>query len=265
MIPGVRVTFNSKGIESGRCFCPVGGSGHCKHIAALLLTWSTHTDKFVEGQSLEQSLKPFSQDELIGHIKYLLQLEPDMESLFMARLASMKNDQTSADPRQYQRQADLALERSIERERTEADLAEELTVQKAVGDEAAARQNYATAIAVYAGLATSIVTKLGEYQYYDEEGYIDQVVMDCVAGLDDCLRYEHSPAIRRSAVNALLEVYIQDVESLGGIGISDCVPDILKRLTKADKQPVIERLQTIIADRKASWGHEQFLELLRDM
>ncbi|RJP49823.1 MAG: hypothetical protein C4586_06835 [Anaerolineaceae bacterium] len=30
--------FDSKGIKSAECSCPVGDDGHCKHIVALLLT-----------------------------------------------------------------------------------------------------------------------------------------------------------------------------------------------------------------------------------
>src|SRR5438309_11319045 len=33
----VEVTFNNAGIVSNQCSCPLGG--HCKHVAALLLTW----------------------------------------------------------------------------------------------------------------------------------------------------------------------------------------------------------------------------------
>ncbi|MFU8771656.1 MAG: SWIM zinc finger family protein [Anaerolineales bacterium] len=37
----VGVTMDANGIARANCSCPVGGGGHCKHVAALLLTWLT--------------------------------------------------------------------------------------------------------------------------------------------------------------------------------------------------------------------------------
>lgn len=42
----VQVTLGRDGIVAGECSCPVGAGGHCKHAAALLLTWLHNPDAF---------------------------------------------------------------------------------------------------------------------------------------------------------------------------------------------------------------------------
>lgn len=51
------VTFGSNGISSANCSCPVGAGGHCKHIAALLLTWRELPEEFLEVEELEKTLE----------------------------------------------------------------------------------------------------------------------------------------------------------------------------------------------------------------
>ena len=41
-------TYSAAGIEEAHCSCPVGLGGRCKHVAALLLTWSDQPDSFRE-------------------------------------------------------------------------------------------------------------------------------------------------------------------------------------------------------------------------
>ncbi|MFB0534839.1 MAG: SWIM zinc finger domain-containing protein [Anaerolineae bacterium] len=44
----VEVTLGPGGIAVGGSSCPVGGGGHCKHAAALLLAWLHEPDAFLE-------------------------------------------------------------------------------------------------------------------------------------------------------------------------------------------------------------------------
>src|SRR5690348_7814419 len=43
----VQVTLGPAGIGAASCTCPVGGSGTCKHVAALLLTWLERPEEFI--------------------------------------------------------------------------------------------------------------------------------------------------------------------------------------------------------------------------
>ena len=75
----VEVTFNNAGIVSNQCSCPLGG--HCKHVAALLLTWIHDPEKFLEQPEVDQLLEQSTKAELISLIKKMLRREPELESL----------------------------------------------------------------------------------------------------------------------------------------------------------------------------------------
>jgi uncharacterized Zn finger protein len=44
----VQATLNEHGVVSASCLCPVGDAGRCKHVAALLQTWLSDPDLFME-------------------------------------------------------------------------------------------------------------------------------------------------------------------------------------------------------------------------
>src|SRR5438067_12981202 len=60
----VEVAFNNAGIVSNQCSCPLGG--HCKHVAALLLTWIHDPEKFLEQPEVDQLLEQSTKAELIS-------------------------------------------------------------------------------------------------------------------------------------------------------------------------------------------------------
>jgi uncharacterized Zn finger protein len=51
----VQITLGPQGILAGSCSCPVGFGGHCKHAAALLLTWLEAPEIFEEAKELSTS------------------------------------------------------------------------------------------------------------------------------------------------------------------------------------------------------------------
>jgi uncharacterized Zn finger protein len=100
------VLFNSKGIESAQCSCPVGAGGHCKHAVALLLTWVNEPDSFQEVEAFDVVLEKRSKPELIALIKQMLEQEPDLESLLDLPLSA--EDGTPMDMKAIRRQAQQA-------------------------------------------------------------------------------------------------------------------------------------------------------------
>ena len=60
----VEIRLGPEGILWGGCTCPAGEGGHCKHAAALLLTWLHEPDGFVEVPELDKLLDNRSKDEL---------------------------------------------------------------------------------------------------------------------------------------------------------------------------------------------------------
>lgn len=265
----VEASFEKTKLAEARCDCPVGAGGHCKHVAALLLTWLHRPKSFVELPSMDELLNSQSKDDLIGLVRHLLRYDPDMEMLIHARLAA---GDTSADPMIYQRQADMVFDRAERQGTTEFALSDQLSAIAAAGDELLAACDLTGAAAVFGGVATSIVHKVVDYQYFSEEGYVDDVVRDCVQGLAACLKdLGDNNTMRRAAIDALYSVYVVDMDALGGTGLSDDVPDILVTMATDDERQLLARKLRELLDLPSkahdSWSreqHELFLRRLED-
>jgi len=93
----VQVTFGSKGIEEADCSCPVGAGGHCKHVAALLLTWLHRPEEFREVEELDKALERRSKAELIALIKQMLLLWPELEEILETPLPRTGRRRTPVD------------------------------------------------------------------------------------------------------------------------------------------------------------------------
>ena len=65
----LEILLDSEGIVAGDCSCPVGGGGHCKHAAALLLTWLHEPEAFQEIEDLDTALGRRSKAELVALIR----------------------------------------------------------------------------------------------------------------------------------------------------------------------------------------------------
>lgn len=75
----VEVTLGRNQIISDRCFGPIGG--HCKHVAALLLTWSKEPESFTVVEELAAGLDRLSKAELSALVTKMVDRHPDLEQL----------------------------------------------------------------------------------------------------------------------------------------------------------------------------------------
>src|SRR6266702_4596702 len=98
----VEVTFNDTGVAETDCSCPIGG--YCKHVVALLLTWLSEPEEFIEQQDIDTILLQCDKDELITLIKQMLRREPDLEYL----LTTISKPGTSIDPQIYRKHVAMA-------------------------------------------------------------------------------------------------------------------------------------------------------------
>ncbi len=85
------VLFDSRGIKSAECSCPVGDGGRCKHTIALLLTWVNDPNSFQEVGEIDSILEKLSKPELITLIKQMIEQEPGLESLLELPVAGGEN------------------------------------------------------------------------------------------------------------------------------------------------------------------------------
>lgn len=259
----LQVTFNNKGITVASCSCPVGGGGHCKHIAALLLTWRVYPEEFIELPEIDSMLKSRSKDELVTFIKQMLAQQPELESFAGVYFSQGNSKHASFDPKVYKCQADAIFRRSRHEWHGELSLAHELSAIKKIGEKFAETKDYSRAYAVYAGVSSSVIENLEIF--HDEEGYLNEVVQECVNGLGLCLKNEKNGNIREKILNSIFKIFASDIDDFGGIGLSDEIPElVVQHTTDNERKMVIDWIRHKMS-KANGWSHEVYIEFLQDL
>jgi uncharacterized Zn finger protein len=260
----VHATVADGTVADADCSCPVGG--HCKHIAALLLTWLNQPNDFRKTQDTNAALEQRSKEELIALVKQMLLRAPDLESLLELPLPTGKKSKKKIDAETYRRQVAAAFGGSDFEYGAAPNIANELSATLGIADGFLAQGEVDNAVTVYEAIANGVVEN---YETVDDEsGALGGIVQDCVAGLSKCLEDEAAhadTALREKIYRALFEVYRFDV-NFGGVGLSDGVPDlILKRADDAEKEQVAGWIRmTMNSSRRASnelsnsWGRQAY-------
>ncbi len=235
----VEVTFHDTSVVDTDCSCPVGR--YCKHVVALLLTWLTEPEEFIEQQDIEAILQQCDKDELITLIKHMLRRDPDLEYL----LTTISKPGTSCDPQLYHNQVEMVYRSAGNEWGAASEVADELLAIKEAGDNFAQRHDYASAVAVYEAIVTGVIDHYYKYRDQDESGELDEVVTVCTDELKECLDAVQGDSILREQIlRMLFAIYHFDLEA-GGIGFGADAPDILLENTTDEERHTI-----------AGWVHE---------
>ncbi len=241
----VEVTFDDAGIADTDCSCPIGG--YCKHVVALLLTWLSEPEEFIEQQDIDTILLQCDKDELITLIKQMLRREPDLEYL----LTTISKPGTSIDPQIYRKQVDMAYRNAGDEWGAASEIADELLAITEIADSFAERHDYASATAIYNAIVTGVINHHYEYRQQDEEGEIDEVITECTGGLKQCLdEVQEDSALREQILQILFAIYRFNVEA-GGIGFGEDAPDILlEDTTDEERQTIKGWVREVITQKK---------------
>jgi len=233
----VEVTLGQQGIVSGTCSCPVGGGGHCKHAAALLLTWVHQPEAFLQVEDLQTALEQRSKAELVALIRRMVARYPDLESLLELPVVGEAGAERPLDPQVIRRQASAAFYGAeFDEWGGVYSIAQRLLELVDVGDDYAEREEWRNAATVYETVMQVVLSNYGMVQ--DEGGDLHVVVGRCVEGLGECLEAAEDPARREGLLRALFDVYRWDVE-YGGIDMGYEAPDIiLEQAVPEEKQQV---------------------------
>jgi len=233
----VETTLGPEGIVVGQCSCPVGTGGHCKHAAALLLTWLHQPDAFLVMEELEEALNRRSKADLIALIRRMVARYPDLEMLLELPVVGDAGATPPLDPEVIRRQVNSVLH-SFEYDgwATTRDIAQQLQELVDIGDDYAGQGNWRDAATVYQTVAQEVLDSYGVIQ--GEEGELGWAVEGCVTGLGQCLAETDDTGWRETLLRALFDIYRWDV-NYGGIGMGGEVPDIiLREATAEEKQQV---------------------------
>jgi uncharacterized Zn finger protein len=228
----VSVMLGGKGIAGAECSCPVGSSGFCKHVAALLLTWREHPEAFVEVEEPDAVLERLGKEELIALIKQMVRREPDLEMLLEAA-----GRPPSADT--YHAQASAAFANADDGWNAIREVADHLDAIRETGDDSLKKKDWVQASVVYEGILRAISDAYETVQ--DEEGELHSIVEDCVAGLGKCLPQISEHAARREGVlRALWLISRLDVEQ-GGIFLGEDAPELLLKHARGKERQLISK------------------------
>ena len=247
----VEVTLGPEGVFVGTCSCPVGGSGRCKHAAALLLTWLHQPDAFLEVEDLETALNRRSKAELIALVRRMVARYPDLETLLELPVVG-EAEAKPVDAEVIRRQARHVFS-GIGYDDWGAvyGMAQQLDDLVEIGDDYAGRASWRDAATVYQTVAQETLEHYG--MMHDEEGELHGVVNRCVEGLGECLEATEDPVQREVLLRALFDVYRWDVD-FGGIDMGYQAPGIiLEQATPQEKRQVARWVQDALPVGD-SWG-----------
>ena len=261
----VQATLNEDGVAEANCSCPVGDGGQCKHVAALLLTWLNNPEAFEENADLDTTLEQRSKPELIVLIRQMLQRYPDLEYLLELPSPAAATNQADINPKIIRHQVTQAFARSGAdwswRDFFEA--ARDLDELLNLAGQYQERSDNTNAAIIYRVVVDEIL-RHDDILMEEESDRLGSLVDDCVDGLGLCLQFIQDSNARRDILQAIITVFLWDVK-LGGIGIGDRVPYILKEhATPQEKEMLAGWTQAALPGTR-EWGQETLGGLLLDL
>jgi hypothetical protein len=237
----VEVTLDMGEIVSDDCSCPVGG--RCKHVAALLLTWSEDPDRFGEAQDLSVALNTRSKEELITLITQMIRRYPDLETLLDLPIPGGTAQNQPLDPKVIERQVDQLFSGLDYEYGAAYGAADQLSEIADLGRQYAAAGDWRNAAVVYHTVAQGVF----DHMDFDDDGALGSVAIDCVAALGEALDAVTEPTLREVILRYLFELYQADVTA-GGYGISDEAPDLLlTHATTAEKAMLAQIVRSALS------------------
>ena len=236
----VQAPLGPDGVAAAHCSCPVGGSGRCKHVAALLLAWLDNAARFVEIEDMETVLERRSKAELIALIRQMVARAPELETL-IGLPAPGSTDQPPFDPELIRHQACSAFAGDISAWGTAYGIAQDLEGLVRIGKQYTQAGDWRNAAIVYQSVTQELLKHYEELD--DEGGEVAALVNECVTGLGNSLAAATDPGRREVILRALFDIYRWDVD-FGGVGIGDEAPDIMLAQTMPEER-----------ERIAAWVH----------
>ena len=245
----VQATLEPAGITSAMCSCPVGTEGRCKHVAALLLTWTDLSESFKEIDLLPEALKKHSKAELIAIIQLMILREPDLELLLEMPLPGVETGDKPVDTQAIRRQAEYAFRGHGGKWDMgwgdPYEIVEQLQPLFNLATEYQKLDHPVDAATVYQVIAKTIMD-FDDAVMLDDEGYLGGAIIECAEDLGECLVSISDPGERENILKALFAIYVWDVKA-GGIGVGENVPDILQEHTiGAERQMISDWIEKIM-------------------
>lgn len=261
----LQATLDEDGVAEANCSCPVGDGGHCKHVAALLLTWLNNPEAFEENADLDTTLEQRSKPELIVLIRQMLQRYPELEYLLELPSPTTATNQSAIRPEIIRHQVTHAFARSGDnwgwRDFFEA--ARDLDELLNLAGQYQEQSDNINAAMIYHVVADEIL-RHDDILMAEESDRLGGLVDDCVEGLGLCLQFIQDSNARRDILQPIFNIFLWNIR-MGGVGIGDRVPDILmEQATPQEKETIAGWTQGALPGTH-EWSQEILGGLLLDL
>jgi hypothetical protein len=254
----VEATLGAQGVEAARCTCPVGGDGRCKHVAALLLAWIADPLSFAEVEDIAVSLERRSKDELVALVRQMVARYPDLELLLELPLP-VADQRPRPNDAALRRQIDAVLRNVGAGWDAGDEVAARLTPLVQIGRDYLRLGDPMAAATVFDVVARGVLERYE--QLHDEEGDLQEVVNECVAGLGECLHVVKDGAPREQILRTLFDIYRWDI-AFGGIDMGYEATDLILALATPDERRRVVGWVRESLPHGDSWARETLGALL---
>jgi tetratricopeptide (TPR) repeat protein len=250
----VEIRLGAEGVLDGRCSCPAGDGGHCKHAAALLLTWLHEPELFIEVPELELVLEERSKDDLISLIREMVTRHPDLEQLLELSALSNLPSGEILQPDLIAQQIRRAFSSAGGEQGDNAQIAENLQTILDLGEDLLDREEVQNASTVYETLMEGMLV-YEDCLYHDQGGDFGQVLAECEQGIQDCLGSTQDAGLRQGLLHTLFDFYLWDLQA-GGLGFADETPSILAQQANAEEKQMISGWIQEELNDSGEWGED---------
>lgn len=243
----VEIRLGAEDILEGSCTCSGGEGGHCKHAAALLLTWIHEPNIFIEVPDLEHILSGRSQEDLISLIQEMVSRYPALEQLIELSALRILPSGEILKPELIAQQIRRAFLSAGGERGDNVSIAQNLQTILDLGEDFLDSEDLPNAAVVYATLMEGMLA-YEDCLYHDQGGDLGQVLAECEQGIRDCLSASQEPELRKELLNTLFDLYLWDLQA-GGLGFADETPTILiGQTTLLEKHMIAELIQEELPD-----------------
>src|SRR5260221_14602118 len=206
---------------------------------------------------IKAALEQLGRDELQALIQRMVRQHPDLAGLIVpGQQAAIKKPRAPFNAEVYRLQVEKIF-RTTDRNTwgSEARAAEPLLDIVDIADEYVKQQNFAEAAVLYEIIIRGILDNYDSFRWHADEGQLDDVVEDCVEGLNDCLRgMQDDMAERAPILQTLFDVYEFDTNLENDMPVmSDKEPAILVRYTTPEERSMIAKWVREAFDLDIDW------------
>ncbi|MCU0496389.1 MAG: SWIM zinc finger family protein [Anaerolineae bacterium] len=245
----VSAYLNSSGIVKTSCTCEYSGSGDCKHIVALLLTYLDDPSRFVQRPTLSQTLASFTPNDLKRLIEYLVEQEPHLHKV-IDEFTALKTADTSSTERLIRQKIKSAFDQLLSHSYDEKVNYNQLRNLIHSAEKWIEQDQWLQATQIY-GLILEAFSKWEPLSYFEEIEDLFSIIQQSLSRLDDALLQpilRHDLKTRKRIFQAMLGTYFWEIDSLD-LSVGDDIPDILlKHLQTAEIPFIRKQLETLCED-----------------